>query len=88
MLSLSLIGLPLEPLAISGANMALMEVLFLRHAKHKPELRGAHRAHMSAVGIGGALFILEEVFPETPYIHAAWHCMAALGIHCANQMLL
>lgn len=41
---------------------------------------------MSSI-LGGLLFVADDYFPETPYIHAAWHLAAALGVHTCNSLL-
>jgi hypothetical protein len=47
----------------------------------------AHNLHKMSSLLGGALFIADDCFPETPYIHAAWHLAAALGTATCNKLL-
>jgi hypothetical protein len=53
----------------------------------EPELRMAHNLHKMSSLLGGALFIADDAFPETPYLHAAWHLAAALGVGTCNKLL-
>nr|CAB3453359.1 unnamed protein product [Digitaria exilis] len=62
-------------------------VSFARRASIEPELRMAHNLHKMSSLLGGALFIADDCFPETPYIHAAWHLAAAIGIGTCNKLL-
>lgn len=63
------------------------QVSFARRASIEPELRMAHNLHKMSSLLGGALFIADDCFPETPYIHAAWHLAAAIGIGTCNKLL-
>jgi hypothetical protein len=47
----------------------------------------AHNLHKMSSLLGGVLFIADDCFPETPYIHAAWHLAAALGTATCNKLL-
>lgn len=63
------------------------QVSFAKRASIEPELRMAHNLHKMSSLLGGALFIADDVFPETPYIRAAWHLAAALGVGTCNKLL-
>jgi len=52
-----------------------------------PKLRGAHALHTASSLVGGALFVADDVFPDTPYIHAAWHLAAAVGVMTINTLI-
>jgi hypothetical protein len=65
----------------------LPQVSFAKRASTEPELKTAHNLHRMSSLLGGALFIADDVFPETPYIHAAWHLAAALGVCTCNKLL-
>jgi len=52
-----------------------------------PKLRGAHALHAASSLVGGALFIADDVFPDAPYIHAAWHLAAAVGVMTINTLI-
>ncbi|KAG9443623.1 hypothetical protein H6P81_014963 [Aristolochia fimbriata] len=83
----SALVLPFQPLMVSVVHTGLMEVAFAKRAVRKPELRMAHNWHKMSSLLGGALFIADDVFPETPYIHAAWHLAAAVGVGTCNKLL-
>lgn len=79
--------LPFQPLMVSAVHTGMMEVAFARSALKNPELRMAHNLHKMSSLLGGALFIADDFFPETPYIHAAWHLAAAVGVGTCNKLL-
>ncbi|CAL9170306.1 unnamed protein product [Musa hybrid cultivar] len=83
----STILLPFQPFMVSAMHTGLMEVAFARRALIKPELRMAHNLHTLSSLLGGALFVADDFFPETPYIHAAWHLAAAVGVGTCNKLL-
>lgn len=47
----------------------------------------AHNLHTMSSLLGGALFIADDMFPGTPYVHAAWHLAAAVGVGTCNKLL-
>ena len=63
------------------------QVSFAKRASVEPEPRTVHNLHKMSSLLGGALFIADDYFPETPYIHAAWHLAAAIGIGTCNKLL-
>ncbi|KAG6405548.1 hypothetical protein SASPL_133138 [Salvia splendens] len=65
----------------------LVMVSFAKRAVEDPDLRVAHNVHRMSSAIGGALFICEDYFSETPYLHAAWHLAAAVGVGTCNKLL-
>ncbi|XP_058079707.1 uncharacterized protein LOC131227894 isoform X2 [Magnolia sinica] len=79
--------LPFQPLMVSAVHTGMMEVAFAKRAFTKPELRMAHNLHKMSSILGGALFIADDLFPSTPYIHAAWHLAAAVGVGTCNKLL-
>lgn len=79
--------LPFQPMMVSAVHTGMMEVAFARRALTKPELRMAHNLHAASSLLGGALFIADDCFPQTPYIHAAWHLAAAVGVGTCNKLL-
>jgi hypothetical protein len=87
LMAASALLLPFQPLMVSAVHTGLMEVSFARRASIEPELRMAHNLHKMSSLLGGALFIADDCFPETPYIHAAWHLAAAIGIGTCNKLL-
>ncbi|XP_066399395.1 uncharacterized protein [Miscanthus floridulus] len=87
LMAASALLLPFQPLMVSAVHTGLMEVSFARRASIEPELTMAHNLHKMSSLLGGALFIADDCFPETPYIHAAWHLAAAIGIGTCNKLL-
>lgn len=79
--------LPVQPLMVSAVHTGMMEVAFAKRALEDPELRVAHNVHKISSILGGALFIADDVFPETPFLHAAWHLAAAVGVGTCNKLL-
>ncbi|KAF3781122.1 hypothetical protein EJ110_NYTH37669 [Nymphaea thermarum] len=87
LMAASALCLPFQPLIVSAVHTGMMEVAFARRASTKPELRTAHSLHTLSSALGGALFIADDLFPETPYLHAAWHLAAAIGVGTCNKLL-
>ncbi|KAL6600793.1 hypothetical protein ACP70R_045078 [Stipagrostis hirtigluma subsp. patula] len=87
LMAASTLLLPFQPLMVSAVHTGMMEVSFARRASMEPELRMAHNLHKMSSLLGGVLFIADDCFPETPYIHAAWHLAAAIGIGTCNKLL-
>lgn len=79
--------LPVQPLMVSAVHTGMMEVVFAKRAAKDPDLRMAHNVHKMSSLLGGVLFIADDVFPRTPYIHAAWHLAAAVGVGTLNKLL-
>lgn len=63
------------------------QVAFAKRALNDPNLRMAHTVHKVSSLLGGVFFIADDVFPETPYLHAAWHLAAAVGVGTCNKLL-
>lgn len=83
----SALFLPIQPFMVSAVHTGLMEMTFARRASEKPELKTAHNLHAVSSLVAGAFFIADDCFPETPYIHAAWHLAAALSTATCNKLL-
>ncbi|KAF8378621.1 hypothetical protein HHK36_029968 [Tetracentron sinense] len=79
--------LPIQPLMVSAVHTGLMEVSFAKRAMKEPHLRIAHNVHKMSSLLGGVLFIADDLFPRTPYLHAAWHLAAAVGVGMCNKLL-
>uniref|UniRef100_A0A7I4EH99 Uncharacterized protein n=1 Tax=Physcomitrium patens TaxID=3218 RepID=A0A7I4EH99_PHYPA len=60
---------------------------FARKVIENPKLRGAHALHTASTLVGGALFVADDIYPDTPYIHAAWHVAAAVGVMTINTLI-
>ncbi|XP_028097221.1 uncharacterized protein LOC114297062 isoform X2 [Camellia sinensis] len=63
-------------------------VVFAKRALNDPELRMAHNVHKMSSLLGGALFLADDAFPQTPFLHAAWHLAAAVGVGTCNRLLV
>ncbi|CAA0831255.1 Unknown protein [Striga hermonthica] len=79
--------LPIQPLMVSAVHTGMMEVAFAKRAFEDPELRMAHNVHKMSSLLGGALFIADDLFPQTPFLHAAWHLAAVIGVSTCNKLL-
>ncbi|KAK2635408.1 hypothetical protein Ddye_030200 [Dipteronia dyeriana] len=75
----SALFLPIQPLMVSAVHTGMMEVAFAKRVVKDPKLRMAHNVHKMSSLLGGVLFIADDVFPQTPFLHAAWHLAAAVG---------
>lgn len=64
-----------------------MQVVFAKRAVEDPDLRKAHNVHKMSSLLGGALFIADDLLPQTPFLHAGWHLAAALGVSTCNKLL-
>ncbi|KAK6931020.1 hypothetical protein RJ641_002813 [Dillenia turbinata] len=87
LMAASALFLPIQPLMVSAVHTGMMEVAFAKRALKDPDLRMAHTVHKMSSLLGGALFIADDLFPETPYVHAAWHLAAAVGVGTCNKLL-
>lgn len=87
LMAASALCLPIQPLMVSAVHTGMMEVAFAKRALKDPELKMAHNVHKMSSLLGGALFIADDAFPETPYLHAAWHLAAAIGVSTCNKLL-
>ena len=67
--------------------MVYIQVAFAKRALKDPDLRTAHNVHKLSTLLGGMLFIADDLYPNTPYLHAAWHLAAAVGIGSCNKLL-
>lgn len=87
LLAASALFLPVQPLMVSAVHTGLMEVAFAKRAFSEPELRMVHNVHKVSSLLGGALFVADDVFPRTPYLHAGWHLAAAVVVGTCNKLL-
>ncbi|KAL0408968.1 UNVERIFIED_CONTAM: hypothetical protein Sradi_1831200 [Sesamum radiatum] len=87
LMAASALFLPIQPLMVSAVHTGLMEVAFAKRASEDPDLRMAHNVHKMSSVVGGALFIADDLFPETPFLHAGWHLAAAVGVGTCNKLL-
>ncbi|CAA0328619.1 hypothetical protein AtEden1_Chr1g0071651 [Arabidopsis thaliana] len=87
LMAASALALPFQPLVVSAVHTGMMEVAFAKRALEDPDLKMAHDVHKMSSLLGGALFIADDLFPETPFIHAGWHLAAAIGVGTCNKLL-
>lgn len=87
LLAASAVLLPFQPLLVSAVHTGMMEVAFAKRVVSEPELRKAHDLHKASSVVGAAFFIADDLFPRTPYLHAAWHLAAAVGVATCNKLL-
>ncbi|KAA8532564.1 hypothetical protein F0562_032620 [Nyssa sinensis] len=87
LMAASALFLPVQPLMVSAVHTGMMEVAFARRALQDPDLRMAHNVHKMSSLLGGVLFIVDDIFPQTPFVHAAWHLAAAVGVSTCNKLL-
>lgn len=83
----SALCLPFQPILITAIHIGLMEVTFAQRAQMEPRLKKAHSLHAAASVVGCALFVADDVFPDAPFLHAAWHLTAAVGLATCNKLL-
>ncbi|KAK2975790.1 hypothetical protein RJ640_026052 [Escallonia rubra] len=76
-------------LHVVGFSFMVVEikVAFAKRALQDPDLKMAHNVHKMSSLLGGAFFIADDAFPETPFLHAAWHLAAAIGVSTCNKLL-
>ncbi|KAJ4709724.1 GMP synthase [Melia azedarach] len=87
LMAASALILPVQPLMVSAVHTGMMEVVFAKRALKDPNLRMAHNVHKVSSLLGGVLFIADDFFPRTPFLHAAWHLAAAVGVGTCNKLL-
>ncbi|KAH6765337.1 hypothetical protein C2S51_016586 [Perilla frutescens var. frutescens] len=84
----SALFLPIQPLMVSAVHTGMMEVAFAKRAFEDPDhLKMAHNVHKMSSLLGGAFFVADELLPQTPFLHAAWHLAAAVGVSTCNKLL-
>lgn len=87
LMAASALFLPFQPLMVSAVHTGMMEVSFAKRALKDPDLKLAHNVHKMSSLLGGMLFIADDVFPNTPFLHAGWHLAAAVGVGTCNKLL-
>ncbi|XP_031286103.1 uncharacterized protein LOC116144816 [Pistacia vera] len=87
LMAASALLLPIQPLMVSAVHTGMMEVAFAKRALKDPNLRMTHNVHKLSSLLGGVFFIADDVFPQTPFLHAAWHLAAAVGVGTCNKLL-
>ena len=81
------------PLIVSAAHCALSEAAFYRGARVGRRAAGVHhegvvreseglwRKHLAYASAAGFFFVAEEVWPDFPLLHAAWHVTGAAAMY-------
>ncbi|GAB2226663.1 hypothetical protein Droror1_Dr00022482 [Drosera rotundifolia] len=87
LMAASAVCLPFQPLMVSVVHTGMMEVAFARKALENPQLRTAHNVHKISSLLGGVFFVADDMFPTTPFLHAAWHLAAAVCVGTCNKLL-
>ncbi|CAK9186480.1 unnamed protein product [Ilex paraguariensis] len=70
-----------------GSAAFIYKVAYAKRAFQDPDLRMTHNVHTMSSLLGGALFIADDFFRETPFLHAGWHVAAAVGVSTCNKLL-
>ncbi|CAM8991868.1 unnamed protein product [Rhodiola kirilowii] len=83
----SALALPVQPLMVTAVHTGMMELAFAKRAVKDPDLKTTHNLHTLSSVLGGALFIADDVYPNTPFLHAGWHLAAAFGVGTLNKLL-
>lgn len=78
---LSVAATPFSPFLMSTANTLAMEAKYFQKAQKNAALRKDYRAHVLAGGVGLALFMIDDVKPNIPCNHAAWHLLSCYSVH-------
>lgn len=84
----SAVGCVVHPLAAAGANAAALELQYAKAAVRNPARRAAFTRHLGVGAVAAAFFVTEEVFPQVPFLHAAWHLSAAAAVMSLEQGIL
>lgn len=84
---LSLLAVPFQPFHVSSANIAALEVEYIRSRTKREDLRPIQKAHLTAAVLGAGCFFLEDNLPQVPLLHAAWHCLSAYATASTNHLL-
>ncbi|KAJ7295389.1 hypothetical protein O6H91_Y191800 [Diphasiastrum complanatum] len=79
--------IPFHPLIVTAIHTGLMEATFAQRAFLEPQLRNTYALHTISSMAGGALFLADDLYPNIPYIHAAWHLVSALGVSTYGSLL-
>ncbi|XP_074337263.1 uncharacterized protein LOC141674452 [Apium graveolens] len=87
LMAASALVLPIQPLMVSAVHTGMMEIAFAKRALNDPKLKKAHNVHKMSSLLGVALFMADDAFPQTPFLHAGWHLAAAIGVSTCNKLL-
>lgn len=79
----AVLAIPLQPFIVSTANSLAVETEFWRRKQELPRdhaICKAHSTHANAAALAMGCFLLEEMQPHLPFVHASWHCLSAIGM--------
>lgn len=79
--------IPFKPSLVTAIHTVLTEATFYQRVSQDPGLRGVHALHAASSVVGCALFVADGMLPDTPFIHAAWHLAAAVGVATYSKLL-
>ncbi|KAI5080876.1 hypothetical protein GOP47_0004059 [Adiantum capillus-veneris] len=85
----SAVMLPFKPSLVTAIHIGLTEASFY-HQMSKKEKNGGgtlRRVHALSSILGCALFVADGLLPDVPFIHAAWHLAAAVGVATYTKLL-
>ncbi|EFJ07308.1 hypothetical protein SELMODRAFT_133888, partial [Selaginella moellendorffii] len=78
---------PFQPFLVTILHTGLTEATFARRVQTQPLLKPAHNLHTISSLAGATLFLADGLYPQTPYLHAAWHLVAAVSVLTYNKLL-
>lgn len=84
---MSLMSTPFQPFHVSTANVAAMEIEFMRRAGKDSSLKRTHHKHLAASVVGTSCFFIEDISPTLPMVHAAWHGMSTYATATCNHLI-
>ncbi|KAH7307281.1 hypothetical protein KP509_22G052500 [Ceratopteris richardii] len=81
--------LPFKPSVVTAVHIGLSEASFYREMskKEKEGNKRLTRIHALSSILGPALFVVDGFLPEVPFIHAAWHLVAAISVATYTKLL-
>lgn len=78
---------PFSPFLVSTLSTSAMEVKYIGRAHRNKKLHLPITLHAFACVVGLTCFALEDLRPEIPFMHAAWHCLSASATATINPLL-
>ncbi|KAE8710284.1 hypothetical protein F3Y22_tig00110325pilonHSYRG00124 [Hibiscus syriacus] len=79
--------LPVQPLMVFSCSHRNDGGSICKQSIERARIKDGHNVHKMSSLLGGVLFIADDVFHRTPFIHAAWHLAAAVGVATCNKLL-
>jgi hypothetical protein len=72
---------------VSTINTSTVELKYLARAAREPKLRVPVVTHAWLCIVGLVCFKMEDLRPEVPLMHAAWHCLSAAATATFNPLV-